>query len=217
MLTNIVHNYDCLPAMRQMKDNQFDLAIVDPPYGIGDINQKASKLIHKKITWNNEIPTKQYFNELKRISKNRIIWGVNYYGGYISDVGRIIHDKSEYDGHRFATMSDADIASHSFGINIKIFRYIWMGNVQGSQVNWKNDGINGRIHPTQKPVQLYTYILKNYTKEGDTILDTHVGSGSSRIACYEMGFEFTGYEIDIDYWKAQEKRFNIVKNQQTLF
>ncbi len=218
-MISIVYNRDCLTAMREMKDNQFDLAIVDPPYGIGDIRQmsKKRKRLHKGFDWNDNIPDEKYFNELKRVAKNRIIWGINYYTKHISDCGRIVHNKIGFGANQLLELSDCDLASHSFGINIKMFTYIWRGNVQGNTVNWKNTGIDARIHPTQKPIALYKWLLKNYAKEGDRILDTHVGSGSSRIACYETGFDFVGYEIDNDYWLSAEKRFKIVKDQINIF
>ncbi len=114
-------------------------------------------------------------------------------------------------------LSDADIASHSFGVNMKIFHYTWMGNVQGSSVNWKNNGIDKRIHPCQKPVELYKWILKNYAKEGDKILDTHLGSGSIAIACWDLKYDLEAYEIDADYYKAAKKRFDSHIKQGLLF
>ena len=205
--------------MREMEDNEFDLAIVDPPYGIGDVRQmsKKRKRLHGGFDWNDKIPDEEYFNELKRVAKNQIVWGINYYTKHISDCGRIVHNKVGAGANQLLELSDCDLASHSFGKNIKMFTYVWRGNVQGNTVNWKNTGPDARIHPTQKPIALYKWLLKNYAKEGDKILDTHVGSGSSRIACYEMGFDFVGYEIDNDYWLSAEKRFKIVKDQINIF
>lgn len=212
-----LYNMDCMEAMKEMPDKSFDLAIVDPPYGIGDFNQKRSREIHKKITWNKDIPTEEYFRELKRVSKNRIIWGCNYYAKHIDDVGRLIHDKTG-GGRRkqLYELSDCDLASHSFGVNMKIFHYQWMGNVQGETVNWKNDGADARIHPCQKPIQLYKWILLNYAPPQAKILDTHLGSGSIAIACYDMGFDLTGYEIDKDYYDAAVKRLDNHKKQLTF-
>ncbi len=211
-------NTDCMEAMAQMEDNSFDLAIVDPPYGIGDVNQANSRKFHsKKIIWNDSTPNAEYFAELLRVSKNQIIWGINYYSKLVDSVGRIIHDKTGSAGKQLKELSDADIASHSFGVNIKIFHYEWRGNVQNGKINWKNLGQDARIHPTQKPIALYKWLLKNYAKEGDRILDTHLGSGSSRIACHDMGFDFVGYEIDKDYFDAQEKRFANHIKQGNLF
>jgi site-specific DNA-methyltransferase (adenine-specific) len=162
--------------MRDKPDNCYSLSICDPPYGIGDINQTVSKKWHKKIEWNESIPEPAYFTELYRISKNQIIWGANYYQKYINSTGRIIHDKTTDTSKQLKELSDADIASHSFGVNIKIFRYVWRGNVQGKTINWQNTGIDKRIHPTQKPIALYKWLLTNYAKPGQTIFDSHVGS-----------------------------------------
>ncbi len=216
-----VYNIDCMIGMKAYADNYFDLAVVDPPYGIGDINQEASRKIYKKLKWNNSIPHEEYFIELKRASKNQIIWGINYYTKYISETGRLIHDKSNFGKTSiFKELSSADLASHSFGVNIKIFHYGWAGNVQNQLMNIKmeenlNKGIEKRIHPTQKPVKLYEWIFKNYAEEGQKILDTHLGSGSSRIAAYNYKMDFTGYEIDKDYFEAAEKRYkNHVKSNK---
>ena len=129
-----ITNEDNMELMARYEDNYFDLAIVDPPYGIGDFrqHQHSNNSIHKKINWNNEIPSEKYFNELNRVTKNRIIFGVNYYGKYVKDVGRIIHDKTG-GGHRNIpkNMSSCDIASHSFGVNMKIFHFTYTTNVIG--------------------------------------------------------------------------------------
>jgi len=212
---NIVHLIDCMEFMKDLPENHYDLAIVDPPYGIGDFNQTASRKIHKKIEWNENIPSQKYFYELKRITKNRIIWGANYYN---LPGGRIIHDKLDGGKQKQCKgLSDCDIAYHSFGVNIKVFRYAWKGTVQGSKINWKNIGIDARIHPCQKPVALYKWLLQNYAKPGQTIFDSHAGSGSLRIACHDLGFDFEGCEIDEDYWKAQEERYQNHIKQSELF
>ena len=207
----MIYNRDCLEAMKEMKDNQFDLAIVDPPYGIGDFRNTKSLKHHKKIDWNNNIPDRNYFKELKRISKNRIIFGVNYYGKYVNDVGRIVHDKTG-GGKRNAPkgLSDCDIASHSFGVNMKIYHYTSIGNVIGNKIDWENQM---RWHPCQKPISLYEWLLINYAKKGDTILDTHLGSGSIAIACHNLGYDLTGYEIDKEYFDASIKRIDQHKSQ----
>ena len=207
----MIYNQDCLEAMKEMKDNQFDLAIVDPPYGIGDFRNTKSLKHHKKIDWNNNIPDSNYFKELKRISKNRIIFGVNYYGKYVNDVGRIVHDKTG-GGKRNAPkgLSDCDIASHSFGVNMKIYHYTSIGNVIGNKIDWENQM---RWHPCQKPISLYEWLLINYAKKGDTILDTHLGSGSIAIACHNLGYDLTGYEIDKEYFDASIKRIDQHKSQ----
>jgi len=212
----LIHG-DCIDYIKDIPDKYFDLAIVDPPYGIGDINQSASRKIHKSIKWNSNIPSPQYFQQLKRISKNQIIWGVNYYTEFIKDVGRIIHDKAPNSHQQLKKLSDADIASHSFGVNVKIFRYEWRGNVQGNTINWKNVGADARIHPTQKPIALYKWLLKNYAKPTDKIIDTHLGSGSSAIAAWEYGCGFVGIEIDKEYYEAAVKRFKSYVAQKKLF
>ena len=216
-MKNKVHLIDCKEFMKDKTDKYYDLAIVDPPYGIGDVRNTKSKKLHKEILWNDNIPNKKYFKELYRISKNQIIWGSNYYQENIKDVGRLIYDKTAKCKTHLKEMSDADIASHSFGVNIKIFRYEWRGNVQGNTINWKNEGIDARIHPTQKPIALYKWLLQNYAKPGQTIFDSHVGSGSIRIACHDMGFDFEGCELDPDYWQAQEDRYQNHIAQGELF
>jgi len=210
-----ITNQDNMQLMSRYPDNYFDLAIVDPPYGIGDFRNTKSKKHHKKINWNNEIPKKSYFKELKRVSKNTIIFGVNYYGKYIEDVGRIIHDKTG-GGKRKAPrgLSDCDIASHSFGVNMKIYHYTSIGNVIGNKIDWENEM---RWHPCQKPISLYEWILINYAKEGDKILDTHLGSGSIAIACHNLGFELTACEIDEEYYDKAIERIKNHVSQQKLF
>jgi site-specific DNA-methyltransferase (adenine-specific) len=188
-----VYNMDCLEGMKQFPDKYFELAIVDPPYGI-DINS-SGRLGHyggKGKKWDNQIPTTEYFDELFRISKNQIIWGGNYF--YLNPTRCfLIWDKQQPDGISFAS---CEYAWTSFNESAKTF-----------YKRPKNADLN-RIHPTQKPVSLYKWILDKYAKQGDKILDTHLGSGSSRIAAYDMGFHFVGYELDKDYFDAQEKRFN---------
>jgi site-specific DNA-methyltransferase (adenine-specific) len=214
-------NGDCMDGMRDTPDKYYELAIVDPPYGIGlDMVNKIGahkRNIHKVKEWNNLIPTAEYFNELYRVSKNQIIWGANYYPGFIQDVGYIVHDKMMSTELTSFNFSHADLASCSLQKRITIFRYEWSGNRQGGSVNWKNDGKDGRIHPTQKPIALYKWLLHNYAKPGDKILDTHLGSGSIAIACYDYGFDLTGYEIDKDYYNAMMKRVNNHIAQGNLF
>ena len=191
---------DCMEGMAGMGDNAFELAIVDPPYGIGDIRQSRSRKVHRKMDWNSAIPTAEYFVELERVSKNRIIWGANYYGKYIKDVGRIIHDKTGAGQQKqVRELSDADIASHSFGVNVKLFSFLWQGTATGRKIPFHT---LKRIHPCEKPHELYQWLLANYAKEGDRILDTHLGSASIAIACWDAGFDLTGYELDPDYYAA---------------
>ena len=200
--------------MVNFKDNEFDLAIVDPPYGIGESNKsyfgnKRSKSSatetknYQKKDWDFSIPDDKYFVELKRISKNEIIWGCNYYSHALVG-GRIFWDKVIY-GH---LQSKGEIAYQSFNRLTTIFRYEWNGMLQEDM---KNKEI--RIHPTQKPIALYKWLLQNYANKGDKILDTHVGSGSSIIACLEEGFDITGYEIDKDYYDSACKRIKIYEAQ----
>jgi len=206
-------NMDCMEYMKGCEDNAFELAIVDPPYGIGDFRGSKSK--HKKIDWNNDIPQKKYFDELIRVSKNRIVWGANYYWKYLPDVGVIVHDKTGGGKRKQPKeLSTCDIASHSFGVNMKVFHYLWCGNVSEKGVDWKN--LN-RIHPCQKPVALYNWLLQNYAKEGDRILDTHLGSGSSAIAAHYAGHDFVGCELDEDYFKAAQNRIDEETKQAALF
>tara|TARA_R100001163_G_scaffold8902_2_gene8643 strand:+ start:1880 stop:2518 length:639 start_codon:yes stop_codon:yes gene_type:complete len=206
---------DNMELMARYEDNYFDLAIVDPPYGIGDFRSTESKKHHKKINWNEQIPPPEYFYELVRITKNRIIFGVNYFNKYVNDVGRIVHDKTG-GGKRNTPkgLSDCDIASHSFGVNMKIYHYTSIGNVIGNTIDWKNDL---RWHPCQKPIALYEWLLMNYAKEGDKILDTHLGSGSIAIACHNLGFDLTACELDKDYYDAAIDRIEKHKAQKRLF
>ena len=214
----VAYNIDCMEAMSRMKDNEFDLAIVDPPYGTGNIIKSWQSNIYTD-NWNEKIPRQEYFNELIRVSINQIIWGCNYFGRHISHPARIVWNKLGTSiGNRKMpeSSSECELASYSVGVLVKMFSYTYIGNVQGNdyQILW---GKQARIHPTQKPVALYKWLLKNYAKEGDRILDTHLGSGSSRIAAHDMGFDFTGYEIDKDYFDAQEQRFANHIQQGNLF
>jgi site-specific DNA-methyltransferase (adenine-specific) len=210
---NEAHNIDCMLGMSRYPDKYFDLAIVDPPYGIGNTTtskgNKNRKTLHKFVTWNSEIPSEEYFNELYRVSKNQIIWGCNYYYPHIKVPGRIVHYKKPFQNLEEGKIKfcPCDLASQSFDNRIEYFEYNWYGNSQGGKTNWDNSGSDARIHPTQKPIALYKWLLKKYAVPGDKILDTHLGSASSRLAAYDLGFDFTGFEIDKDYLEASEKRF----------
>tara|TARA_R100001440_G_scaffold75512_1_gene102938 strand:+ start:19 stop:657 length:639 start_codon:yes stop_codon:yes gene_type:complete len=210
-----ITNEDNMKLMARYEDNYFDLSIVDPPYGIGDFRNTLAKKHHKKIQWNDNIPSEKYFKELKRVSKNKIVFGVNYFKKHIDDVGRIVHDKTG-GGKRNAPkgLSTCDIASHSFGVNMKIYHYTSIGNVIGNKIDWDN---KMRWHPCQKPVKLYEWLLMNYAKEGDKILDTHLGSGSIAIACHNLGFDLTACELDTEYYEAAIKRIEQHKQQLTIF
>ena len=223
-----VFNMDCMEGMAQYPDKYFELAIVDPPYGIGLGFSKSKKVKNGTLTsghldkgWNNSTPDEKYFIELFRVSKNYIIWGANYYWKYIPDCGAIIHNKM-VSPFIASTYSHADIAATSLQKRVTMFSSQWSGNVQNGKMNTGNvddydKGLENRIHPTQKPIKLYKWILTNYAKPGDKILDTHLGSGSSRIAAYDLGFDFTGYELDKDYFEASEKRFQDHIKQLTIF
>ena len=196
-----VTNEDCIIGMARYADKYFDLAIVDPPYGIGRSGQTETftkNPNHKRKHfadkgWDNETPASEYWNELFRVSKNQIVFGANYFTEYLpASMGWIFWDKGQD-----LSMSDGELAYTSFNRalrRVKINRGQLM--VEG-----------GTIHPTQKPVKLYKWLLDKYAKQGDKILDTYLGSGSSRIAAYEMGFDFTAFELDKEYFEAQEKRY----------
>jgi site-specific DNA-methyltransferase (adenine-specific) len=202
-----LYNEDCMVAMSRMKDKEYELAICDPPYGIGvsnskEIGYKGNNVFTPK-TWDNKTPPPEYFNELRRVSKNQIVWGGNYYQICPSRC-YLIWDKGE--GFKGRTYAEAEIAWTSFDANVRIFKRDPLAN----------GDYHGKIHPTQKPVALYQWLLKNYAKPGDRILDTHLGSGSSAIAADIMGFDFVGYEIDEDYYKAALDRFTRHKQQCVL-
>lgn len=214
-----LYNIDCLPFMKQCKDEQFDLAIIDPPYfkdlekpksfyGKKAVSSTGVKRSNFKNFDNWDVPDNEYFNELFRISKNQIIWGCNYYADKIPHIGRIVWDKV----NDLSPFSKAEIASKSMNISTDMFRFMWNGMLQNDM---KNKEI--RIHPTQKPVKLYEWLLINYAKKGDKILDTHLGSGSIAIACHNLYFDLTACEIDKDYFDSAKKRINQHKQQQTLF
>lgn len=206
------YNMDCMDGMKQFPDNFFDLAIVDPPYGLGIDGQKESisknpkhnRKQHIRKSWDSSIPDKDYFYELFRVSKNQIIWGANYFVKYLNTgtKGWIVWDK----GQHGLTMSDCELAFSSFNCptRVKIINRVELLN-------------EGTIHPTQKPIKLYEWLLNNYAKPGDKILDTHVGSASSLIACHKLGFEYVGFELDTDYFKAASDRLAAVEAQSSIF
>lgn len=214
MATSTLLNVDCMEYMRTLHDKHFALAVCDPPYFDGPQKPgyyKGSKQRHEVGEYKNiqtwEIPGQEYFDELVRISKNQIIFGINYYD-FAAPGGRIIWIKGEQGG----PFSMAEIAYQSFYNRVDIFKHLWSGF-------WQQPGIQKevRIHPTQKPVRLYEWILSSYAKPGQKILDTHLGSGSSAIACNNMGFEFVGCELDPDYYKAACKRIADHAQQGRLF
>ena len=195
-----ITNEDNMQLMARYEDNYFDLAIVDPPYGIGrskGIGKRKNEVVYTKYEdkkWDKNIPTKEYFNELIRVSENQIIWGANYFGMPFDKM--IIWDKKIGDND-FAM---AEIASHSFTSSTKICSFF-----SGANRNGKN---TTRIHPTQKPVKLYEWLLMRYAKKTDKILDTHLGSGSIAIACHNLGYHLTACELDKEYYESAMKRIN---------
>lgn len=198
-----LYNKDCMEAMKDMADNQYDLAIVDPPYGLGEKiyngGTKGCKFhtLFGENKWDDNIPPKEYFVELFRVSKNQIIWGGNYFG--LPATRTIICWDKKMGDNNFSMW---EMAWTSFDKPAKIYRQSSMGE---------------RIHPTQKPVKLYEWLLIKYAKEGDKILDTHLGSGSIAIACHNLGYDLDAYEIDKEYYKATMKRFNNHKAQTQLW
>lgn len=195
-----LHNIDCMIGMNKYPDKFFDLAIVDPPYGIG-ISSNSFRQKHDKADWDNAIPKPEYFIELARVSKNRIIWGGNYFPLPPSQ-GFLIWDKVQ--PHDFSSAM-CEYAWSSIQKPAKIFK----GHVVTLEPN--------KIHPTQKPVKLYKWLLTNYAKPGDKILDTHLGSGSIALACHELKYDLVGYEIDKDYFDAAQKRLKNFQMQATMF
>ena len=202
-----LYNADCMEIMKGFADNQFDLCIVDPPYGIGAENHAGKKengwTQWEKKGWDSKTPDKTYFNELFRVSKNQIIWGGNYMTDSLyPSMGWVIWDK----GQRDFSLADGEMAWTSFNKAMRIWDYSRAKNLSEK-----------RIHPTQKPVALYKWILDKYAKQGQTILDTHLGSGSSAIAAHDYGYEFTGIELDEEYYKLAKDRIIMHQRQLNLF
>ncbi len=213
-----IHNTDCIEALKQMNDDQFDLGIVDPPYGIkaakrghigGSDNAKPTYFTPKN--WDDSPPPREYFEHLKRVCKHVIIWGANHFIDLIPNPNSsswLVWDKKT-NGH----FADCELAYTSHKTSVRKFDYIWNGFLQGSGPKYKED----RIHPTQKPIALYKWILDNYAKEGYTILDTHLGSGSIAIACSDMNYDLTAYEIDKEYYDLALNRLREHQKQLRLF
>ena len=209
--SSVVYNEDCVEALKRFPENYFDLAIVDPPYSEtfntdACADNKGKKGSYKLDTLNNHLPTEEYWDELFRVSKNQIVWGANWYGKYFG-VGGLVWFKDNTGNY-----SPCEYAYQSINNHIHHCQYRWNGMLQ-QNMKQKEE----RIHPTQKPVALYDWILQKFAKQGDLILDTHLGSGSSRIAAHKGGFNFIGYEISKDYYEAQEKRFKDFVSQLRLF
>ena len=224
MPISLAYNLDCMDAMRQMPDKWADLAIVDPPYGRREHGGKSRSgwVLQKNGTslyvsdggyarkdWDYALPPHEYFVELFRVSKAQIIWGCNYFTTEKFGPGRIIWDKC----NGASDQSDCEIAYNSKTTRVDLFRYMWCGMMQGKSITeghimQGNKALNERrIHPTQKPVTLYAWLLQRYAKPGDKILDTHMGSQSSRIAAYDAGCDYLGFEIDADYFRMGNERF----------
>ena len=215
---------DCMEYMATVPDKYFDLAIVDPPYGIGaDKAQNAAALsrekangnskagrgwkAYKETEWDNDVPKENYWNELMRVSKNQIVWGGNYMTEFLNpSMGWLVWDK----GQRDFSLADGELAWTSFDRALRIFE------MSRGEALAKNNNEGGRIHPTQKPTKLYEWLLTNYAKKGQRILDTHLGSGSSAIAAHYFGVDFVGCELDKDYFDAAKARFDMATKQLAM-
>ena len=202
-----------MELMARYEDNHFDLAIVDPPYGInydgnttvkgksGKANTFSDKQHHKKKGWDKYRPSEEYFKELFRVSKNQVIWGGNYFADLLpAKKGWIYWDKKIINANN-KNYSDGELAWSSFNCVLRKFTYDWIGF---GYLN--NPQRQKKIHPTEKPIQLYEWLLMNYAKEGDKILDTHLGSGSIALACHNLGYDLTACELDKEYFEASQKR-----------
>lgn len=207
MTQNIVYNIDCMDAMRKMPDKCFDLAAVDPPYGIETKGHAQDRFrIGKSLEFvNDKKPTSEYFKELFRVSKNQIIFGYNHLSDMLPSCREFIF---WYKHQPVKTFSDGELAWTSFEGTSVCFDYPYYGFVNTEKE---------KIHPTQKPIALYTWIFNRYAKQGDKVLDTHLGSGSSRIAAYDAGLDFIGFEIDKEYFEKQQERFDNYTAQCSLF
>ena len=209
-----------MELMSRYEDNHFDLAIVDPPYGIdagntfsGDKRKSgkgaALKSSFKKKDWDKQVPNNHYFKELFRVSKNQVIWGANNFSDVLPpSMGWIVWDKD----NGTTKFSDCELAFTSFQRALRKYKFTWNGMIQGDM---KNKEV--RVHPTQKPVKLYEWLLMNYAKEGDKILDTHLGSGSIALACHNLGYDLTACELDKEYYNAAIERIERHKQQLTMF
>lgn len=225
MSESIVINCDCMDYVRTVSDKAFDLAVVDPPYFSGPerrgyYGSRVSKIgVHRDypISPQWDIPGAEYFEELQRVAKHYIVWGCNYFDYHFAP-GRIVWDKC----NSSSSFSDCELAATDLFTSVRIFRFMWNGMLQGKSVEegtiqQGNKKLNEkRIHPTQKPVALYTWLFKRYAKRGDRILDTHLGSGSSRIAAYDLGLNFVGCELDQTYFKLQEERSTSTRHSRAF-
>ena len=210
-----LHNCDCMELMKNTPDKYYSLALVDPPYGIGaskgtwGSSNKGKITNYGKKKWDSISPDEEYFNELIRISKNQIIFGANHF------ISKIPFDSScwiVWDKDNTGDFADCELAWTSFNTSVRKFKFRWNGMLQEDM---KNKEL--RIHPTQKPVQLYKWLLQKYAKEGDKILDTHFGSLSIGIACHDLHFDLTACELDKEYYEAAKKRLIWHQKQLNLF
>jgi len=217
MSTINFHNCDNMEFMKNIPDKFYDLAICDPPYGIGEDGLKnhsrgglAKPTLYTPKNWDKNTPNEYYFKELIRVSKNQIIWGANHFISKIPYDSScwVVWDKMNGDND----FADCELAYTSFKTAVRKFQFMWAGMLQGNMKEKEQ-----RIHPTQKPVQLYKWLLTNYAKQGDKILDTHGGSMSIAIACHDLGFDLDLCELDKDYFDAGVKRFEQHKKQLKLF
>jgi site-specific DNA-methyltransferase (adenine-specific) len=211
-----VTNEDNMQLMARYPDNYFDLAIIDPPYGIGEHGQRMNRaerwknpkpIKYKKVQWDNEPQSKEFFKELFRVSKNQIIWGANHFIEnlpYQNSPCLIVWDKKTA-----GDFADCELGWTSFKTSVRLFEWLWSG--------FRKQEPETRIHPTQKPVALYKWLLDKYAKQGNKILDTHLGSGSIAIACHDYGFQLTACELDAEYYEAAKKRFLNHSAQIKLF
>jgi site-specific DNA-methyltransferase (adenine-specific) len=213
-----LYNCDNMELMSRYPDNYFDLAICDPPYGIGEDgakNHSRAKATRPKMytakNWDSSAPNKEYFIELKRVSKNVIIWGANHFIENIPNSNTpswVVWDKQNGEND----FADCELAYTSFNTAVRKFGFRWAGMLQGDMKNKEN-----RIHPTQKPVALYKWLLDKYAKPNDKILDTHLGSMSIAIACHDYGFELVGAELDKEYYDKGIERVKNHVNQLKMF
>ena len=216
VIASTVYNEDCMTLMARYPDKFFDLAVVDVPYGIGEDgfknhsrNQLAQATKYTPKNWDRKAPDKEYFDELMRVSKNQIVWGANHF------ISKLPYDSScwiVWDKDNSGDFADCELAWTSLNTAVRKFKWRWNGMLQQYM---KDKEV--RIHPTQKPIALYEWIYQNYTSEGNLILDTHLGSGSSRIASEKNKLNFVGCEIDKEYFDAQEARFKEFKSQLRLW
>ena len=211
-------NADCMDVMKLLDDKEFCLACVDPPYGIGMAKTtnipnpkkgfKGNKL-HNEKEWDKEIPSKDYFLEVQRISKEQIIWGGNYFTEYLKPTKAWIFWSKKETKTQGSNFSDGELAWTSFKKVTRLFEYGWIG------IDYCNKS-ESKIHPTQKPIKLYEWLLTNYAKKGQRVFDSHLGSASSAIAAHYFGVDFVGCELDKDYFDAAKARFDMATKQLAM-